>query len=44
LDHSAEIRDLHAKVGQLTIENDFLPQAFSWAPLRTLILGEIGKF
>ncbi len=27
-DQSAEIRDLHAKVGQLTMENDFLSRAF----------------
>ena len=27
-DQSAEIRNLHAKVGQLTMENDFLSRAF----------------
>ena len=28
-DHAAEIKDLHAKIGQLTIENDFLQKAFA---------------
>lgn len=28
-DQTAEIRDLHAKIGQLTVENDFLSRAFS---------------
>jgi transposase len=27
----AEIKDLHAKIGQLTLENDFLSRAFSKA-------------
>jgi len=27
--HEAEIKDLHAKIGQLTIENDFLQKAFA---------------
>jgi len=26
--HEAEIKELHAKIGQLTIENDFLSKAF----------------
>ena len=26
--HDAELKDLHAKIGQLTIENDFLSKAF----------------
>ena len=26
--HEAELKDLHAKIGQLTIENDFLSKAF----------------
>ena len=26
-DHSAEIKDLHAKIGQLTVERDFLANA-----------------
>ena len=26
--HEAEFKDLHAKIGQLTIENDFLAKAF----------------
>ena len=28
-DQAGEIRELHAKVGQLTMENDFLSRAFS---------------
>lgn len=28
-DHEAEIKDLHAKIGQLTVENDFLQKAFA---------------
>ncbi len=24
LDHEAEVRDLHAKIGELTVERDFL--------------------
>ena len=28
-DSEAEIRDLHAKIGQLTVENDFLQKAFA---------------
>lgn len=27
-DREAEVKDLHAKIGQLTIENDFLSKAF----------------
>jgi transposase len=27
--HEAEIKELHAKIGQLSVENDFLSQAFS---------------
>ena len=26
--HEAELKDLHAKIGQLTVENDFLSKAF----------------
>tara|TARA_B100001063_G_scaffold190727_1_gene181601 strand:- start:226 stop:531 length:306 start_codon:yes stop_codon:yes gene_type:complete len=28
-DQSQELKDLHAKIGQLTVENDFLSRAFS---------------
>jgi len=28
-DHEAEIKELHAKIGQLTIEKDFLQKAFA---------------
>lgn len=28
-DQGQELKDLHAKVGQLTMENDFLSRAFS---------------
>ena len=27
-DHEAEVKALHAKIGQLTVENDFLSRAF----------------
>ncbi len=27
--HEAEIKDLHAKIGELTVEKDFLSKAFS---------------
>lgn len=27
--HEAEIKELHAKIGELTVENDFLSRAFS---------------
>ena len=27
--HETEVRDLHAKIGQLTVENDFLQKAFA---------------
>ena len=27
-DHEAEVQALHAKIGQLTVENDFLSRAF----------------
>lgn len=27
--HEAEIKDLHAKIGQLTVERDFLSKAFN---------------
>jgi transposase len=27
--HEAEIKDLHAKIGELTVEKDFLAKAFS---------------
>jgi len=26
--HEAEVKDLHAKIGQLTVERDFLAKAF----------------
>lgn len=28
-DNEAEIKDLHAKIGKLTVENDFLQRAFA---------------
>jgi len=28
-DSEAEVRELHAKIGQLTVENDFLQRAFA---------------
>ncbi len=28
-DQEADIKDLHAKIGQLTVENDFLQKAFA---------------
>ncbi len=28
VDHEAQVRDLHAKIGQLTVERDFLAKAF----------------
>ncbi|KHK00080.1 Mobile element protein [Desulfovibrio sp. TomC] len=28
-DNAAEIRELHAKIGQLTVEKDFLERAFA---------------
>ena len=27
-DHAAEIKELHAKIGELTVERDFLSKAF----------------
>ena len=27
--HESEVKDLHAKIGQLTVENDFLQKAFA---------------
>ena len=27
-DREAEVKELHAKIGQLTVENDFLSKAF----------------
>jgi len=27
-DRDAEVKELHAKIGQLTVENDFLSKAF----------------
>jgi hypothetical protein len=29
MDRDAEVNQLHAKIGQLTVENDFLSKAFS---------------
>ena len=29
VDHQAEIKELHAKIGQLTVERDFLSEASS---------------
>ena len=29
-DHEAEIRDLHAKIGELTVERDFLAKGLKW--------------
>lgn len=28
IEHEAEVKDLHAKIGQLTVERDFLAKAF----------------
>ena len=30
-DHEGEIRDLHAKIGELTVERDFLARAVKWS-------------
>ena len=29
-DHEADIRDLHAKIGELTVERDFLSKGLKW--------------
>ena len=29
-EHEAEIRDLHAKIGELTVERDFLAKGLKW--------------
>ena len=29
-DHEAEIRDLHAKIEELTVERDFLAKGLKW--------------
>ncbi len=29
-DHEAEVRDLHAKIGELTVERDFLAKGLKW--------------
>ena len=29
-DHETEIRDLHAKIGELTVERDFLARGLKW--------------
>ena len=29
-DHEGEIRDLHAKIGELTVERDFLAKGLEW--------------
>ena len=29
-DHEGEIRDLHAKIGELTVERDFLAKGLKW--------------
>ncbi len=28
--HEGEIRDLHAKIGELTVERDFLAKGLKW--------------
>ena len=30
-DHEGEIRDLHAKIGELTVERDFLARGVKWS-------------
>ncbi len=34
-DHDAEVRDLHAKIGELTVERDFLEQGLRLLPGRS---------
>ena len=29
-DHEGEVRDLHAKIGELTVERDFLAKGLKW--------------
>ncbi len=29
-DHEAEVRDLHAKIGELTVEREFLAKGLKW--------------
>ena len=29
-DHEGEIQDLHAKIGELTVERDFLARGVKW--------------
>ena len=29
-EHEAEVRDLHAKIGELTVERDFLARGLKW--------------
>ncbi len=36
VDHDAEIHDLHAKIGQLTVERDFLARGLARVPLRNV--------
>ena len=34
-DNEAEIKELHAKIGKLAVENDFLSWMFRWKPAQT---------
>lgn len=36
LDHDAEVHDLHAKIGQLTVERDFLARGLARVPPRNV--------
>jgi|TARA_B100000315_G_scaffold200713_1_gene192977 transposase-like protein len=35
-DHEAEVHDLHAKIGQLTVERDFLARGLARVPARNV--------
>jgi|TARA_B110000914_G_C15458034_1_gene444394 transposase len=35
-DHEAEVHDLHAKIGQLTVERDFLARGLARVPPRNV--------
>ncbi len=35
-DHEVEVHDLHAKIGQLTVERDFLARGLARVPLRNV--------
>lgn len=39
VDHQAEVKELHAKIGQLTVERDFLSEASN-----RLVLGGVKKW